>query len=291
MRLPSTKNLQAFLATAEYLNLTHAAESLNMTQGAVSRQIQSLESLMGVSLFYRRARGLALTPEGSMFVPLAQDIIKRLQRSVREVSESANRVKLLAPSCITTWLLARLANFQQTSPDVNVELTSTTKHQFHPDFDSFDMVIVYGKPVRSKQVSQTLLFDEILAPICSPQLWSQCVEQNEPLQDVLVNRFTWLHANPEQSDWMLWCNSCDESTLKGKGNQTFATLDQAMNAAQQGFGMAVGDVTLAEQDIRSNRLLCPFDKRIRSGNSYFLLSANQEPNESVKALSDWLEQQ
>ncbi|MCG9676820.1 LysR family transcriptional regulator [Vibrio sp. Isolate24] len=288
MRLPSTKNLQAFLATAEYLNLTHAAESLNMTQGAVSRQIQSLESLMGVSLFYRRARGLALTPEGSLFLPLAQDIIKRLQRSVREVSESANRVKLLAPSCITTWLLARLANFQQANPDVNVELTSTTKHQLHPDFDSFDMVIVYGKPARSKQVSQTLLFDEILAPVCSPQLWSQCVEEDDPVQDTLVNRFMWLHANQEQSDWALWCDSSNESALKGTGNQTFATLDQAMHAAQQGFGMTVGDVTLADQDIKSNRLLCPFDKRIRSGNSYFLLSANQEPNDSVKALSDWL---
>lgn len=116
MRLPSTKNLQAFLATAEYLNLTHAAESLNMTQGAVSRQIQSLESLMGVNLFYRRARGLALTPEGSMFMPLAQDIIKRLQRSVREVSESANRVKLLAPSCITLMVTGALSQFSADQP-------------------------------------------------------------------------------------------------------------------------------------------------------------------------------
>lgn len=67
-RLPSTKNLQAFLATAQHLNFTHAAEALNMTQGAISRQIQSIESLMGVALFYRQARGLALTPEGAKFI-------------------------------------------------------------------------------------------------------------------------------------------------------------------------------------------------------------------------------
>ena len=285
-RLPSTKNLQAFLATAQHLNFTHAAESLNMTQGAISRQIQSLESMMGIALFYRQARGLALTPEGAKFIPLAEDIITRLQLSIREVADSANRIKLNAPSCITSWLLSRLANFQQAYPEINVELTSTTKHQAVPNFDSFDLIVSYGKPIRSKTVEQTLLFNEILAPVCSPELWTQIdTKMNET---EVLKQFTWLHANPEQSDWSMWLASQGHLHLKGKGNQTFATLDQAMNAAQQGFGMAIGDITLAKQDIELKRLLQPFEATVHSGNGYHLLNPHHGENERVAQLIEWL---
>ncbi|MCG9575849.1 LysR substrate-binding domain-containing protein [Vibrio tubiashii] len=284
-RLPSTKNLQAFLSTVYYLNFTHAAEALNMTQGAISRQIQTLEEIMGVQLFYRQARGLSLTPEGDKFVPLAEDIIKRLQMSIREVADSANRIKLNAPSCITSWLLSRIANFQQAYPDVNVELTSTTKHEAVPNFDSFDLIITYGKPTRSKVVNQTLLFEEFLAPVCAPELWQQIVENGD--KDVL-NQFTWLHANQEQSDWKLWLESHGNTRLKGKGNQTFATLDQAMNAAQQGFGVAIGDLTLAAQDLKLKRLIQPFDLSVTTGNGYHLLHLREQGNEMVSKLIEWL---
>ncbi|MBR9874471.1 MAG: LysR family transcriptional regulator [Vibrionaceae bacterium] len=295
-RLPSTKNLQAFLATAQHLNFTHAAEALNMTQGAISRQIQSIESLMGVALFYRQARGLALTPEGAKFIPFAEEIIHRLQISIREVVDSANRIKLNAPSCITSWLLGHIANFQQAYPDVNVELTSTTKHQAIPNFDSFDLVISYGKPIRNKTIEQVLLFDELLAPLCAPQLWeniaSQGSEETIEIDELnLLKRCTWLHANTEQSDWSMWLASRGYRNVQGKGNQTFATLDQAVNAAQQGFGMAIGDITLAEQDLKSKRLIQPFDSYVASGNGYHLLNPKHERNTMVGKLVSWLAEQ
>ena len=290
-RLPSTKNLQAFLATAYYLNFTHAAESLNMTQGAISRQIQSLESVMGVTLFYRQARGLALTEEGDKFVPFAEDIIRRLQTSIREVADSANRIKINAPSCITSWLLTRLAHFQQQYPDVNVELTSTTEHNVVPSFDRFDLIIRYGKPIRSKAYEQILLFEEVLAPVCSPELWHKIVtESDNEVIDIsaTLRRCTWLHANQEQSDWLMWLDTLEQNNVHGKGNQTFATLDQAVNAALQGFGMAIGDITLAQQDLQSKRLIQPFEQSVRSGSGYHLLMPLQEDNSRVRHLVDWL---
>lgn len=284
-KLPSTKNLQAFLATAHYQNFTHAAEALNMTQGAISRQIQALEAIMGVALFYRQARGLSLTPEGDKFVPLAEDIIKRLTASVREVAESANRIKINAPSCITSWLLARIANFQQEFPDVNVELTSTTKHEAVPNFDSFDLIITYGKPTRSKVVNQAVLFEEYLAPVCSPELWHRVDAIGD---EHVLKQFTWLHANQEQSDWKLWLDSAGLAKLNGKGNQTFATLDQAMNAAQQGFGIAIGDITLAAQDLKLKRLIQPFEQSVATGNGYHLLHLREQSSEMAIKLIDWL---
>lgn len=292
-RLPSTKNLQAFLATAYYLNFTHAAESLNMTQGAISRQIQSLESIMGVTLFYRQARGLALTAEGDKFVLLAEEIIRRLQTSIREVADSANRIKINAPSCITSWLLTRIAHFQQQYPDINVELTSTTEHNVVPSFDRFDLIIRYGKPTRSKAFEQVLLFEEVLAPMCSPQLWQTVVgnQANESVStEDALGQFTWLHANQEQSDWLMWLDTLEHNRIKGKGNQTFATLDQAVNAALQGFGIAIGDIKLAEQDLRAKRLIQPFEKSVKSGSGYYLLLPKHEESTRIRHLVDWLAQ-
>lgn len=287
-RLPSTKNLQAFLATAEHLNFTHAASAMAMTQGAISRQIQSLESMMGVSLFYRHARGLALTPDGLKFVPLAEAVIHQLQNAVREVAESANRIKLNAPSCITTFLLEKLTAFQISHPDINVELTSTTKHQLHPNFDSFDLVIMYGRASATKRVRQVLLFEERLSPVCAPQIWHQAQQEGGGDAFQSLRRVNWLHANAEQSDWQLWIDSIGLSQLRGARNQTFATLDQAMNAAQLGYGMTVGDLTLAARQIEHQQLIQPFEHEVLSGKGYYLMAPADSDNPNLSAFVEWL---
>lgn len=264
-----------------------------MTQGAISRQIQSLESIMGVTLFYRQARGLALTAEGDKFVPLAEDIIRRLQTSIREVADSANRIKLSAPSCITSWLLTRISHFQQQHSDINVELTSTTEHHMVPSFDRFDLIIRYGKPTRSKAYEQTLLFEEELAPMCSPELWHKIVG-NQPSNSMSIEealgKLTWLHANQEQSDWLMWLDTLDHSRMRGKGNQTFATLDQSVNAALHGFGIAIGDIMLSEHDLRAKRLIKPFEKSVKSGSGYYLLLPKNEQGTRTAQLVEWLVQ-
>ncbi|PMG04528.1 LysR family transcriptional regulator [Vibrio breoganii] len=287
-RLPSTKNLQAFLATAEHLNFTHAAQAMNMTQGAISRQIQSLEELVGVALFYRQARGLALTPEGSKLIPMAEDILVRLRKAVIDVADRSNKIKLNAPSCVTSWLLPRLMSFQQENPDIEVELTSSIKHQLLPNFESFDLVIVYGRPPRSLSVSEHVLFEEKLTPICSPELWKKVIGDEGQWNDKDLARFTWLHANPMQSDWNLWLEKSGSIARKGRRNQTFSTLDQAMNAAQQGFGIAVGDITLAEEDLKLNRLMQPYTDYVTSGQSYYLLRPAEAQSAAIDDFLAWL---
>ncbi|WP_261817842.1 LysR substrate-binding domain-containing protein [Vibrio gallicus] len=287
--LPTTKNLQAFLATAQHLNFTHAAQALNMTQGALSRQIQALEDVVGVALFYRQARGLSLTPQGSKFIPLVEDILTRMRNAMLEVAERSNRIKLNAPSCLTSWLLPKLMSFQQFYPDIEVELTSSIKHQVLPNFDEFDLVILYGKPTQSLSVTQYVLFDELLTPVCSPELWK--VTLDDDWQESDLSRFTWLHADIEQQDWKLWIKSRNSGLQKAKRNQTFSTLDQAMNAAQQGFGIAIGDITLAKQDLNMNRLMRPFETAVASGQSYCLLRPEQAQETSIDSFINWLLEQ
>lgn len=227
-----------------------------------------------------------MTPEGSKFVPLAEDILLRMRNAMLEVAERSNRIKLNAPSCVTSWLLPHLMSFQEHYPDIEVELTSSIKHQILPNFDTFDLVIVYGKPAQSLSVTQHVLFDEMLTPICSPELWNEMVEGD--WQDSDLAKFTWLHADTEQRDWKLWLNKGGVHSVRARRNQTFSTLDQAMNAAQQGFGIAIGDVTLAEQDLKLNRLVRPYDKAVASGQSYYLLRPQQAQSGAIDTFLDWL---
>lgn len=277
-----------FLATAEHLNFTHAAQAMNMTQGAISRQVQSLEESVGVALFYRHARGLSMTPEGSKLIPMAEEIVNRIKKAVIDVADRSNRIKLNAPSCVTSWLLPRLMSFQQTHPDIEVELTSSIKHQVLPNFDSFDLVIVYGNSARSHSVSAHVLFEEKLTPICAPELWKQVMGDNIHASAEDFSRFTWLHANPDQSDWKLWLDKTGSGSYKGRRNQTFSTLDQAMNAAQQGFGIAIGDITLADQDLKLSRLMRPSSEVVASGQSYHLLRPTKAQSAAIDQFLTWL---
>lgn len=285
--LPSTKTLLSFLATAQHLNLTHAAKEMNLTQGALSRQIQSLEQYIGVDLFYRHARGLSLTPKGYELVPLIEETISQLKNALTQVSSSPTHIKLNAPSCITSWLLPRLMSFQQAFPDIDVELTSTIKHRFEPNFDPFDAVIIFGQSPKQKTLQSDLLFEEKLTPICRPELMEE-IKQQKAITPETLTQFTWLHANSTQSDWAIWLNHVGKTHLQSKQNQHFATLDQAMNASVQGFGIAVGDVTLAEQDLLLGRVISPYPQTVLSGNGYFLIQPKNRQNHSLSMLVDWL---
>jgi len=284
--LPSIKSMQAFLATASHLNFTHAASELNLTQGAISRQIQSLEQHLGTELFYRHARGLSLTPKGEQLSPLIEESLNQLHSALEKVSGGESKIRLNAPSCITSWLLPRLMDFQQQYPDIDVELTSTIKHALEPNFDSFDMVIVYGKENANHRLHSQCLFEETLAPICRPDK-IPAIELNQQPVEALKD-YTWLHANPQQSDWKLWLEQTGHRGLSSHNNQHFATLDQAMNAALQGFGIAIGDTTLAQQDLVIGRLAQLNQTTVKSGNGYYLLHPKTRQSEAKRCLEEWL---
>ena len=127
-RLPSTKALQTFLVTANHLNFTLAAQVLNVTQGAISRQIISLEAQLKVRLFNRHARGLTLSPQGREFLPLVEQALDQIHYAVQQMSNDKPIIKLKVPSCITTWLLPKIMTFQQAHPEVDVQLTSSINH-------------------------------------------------------------------------------------------------------------------------------------------------------------------
>ena len=284
-RLPSTKELQTFLVTANYLNFTLAAQALNVTQGAVSRQIISLEKQLKVRLFNRHARGLTLSESGREFLPLIEQALNQIQQAVEKISIMTPIIKLKVPSCITTWLLPKIMTFQQAHPEIDVELTSSINHSTNFSTDTFDAAICYGMTKKDKSLASQLLFKEYLTPVCIPSLLPA---GQSKLSIEQISKLTWLHATPHKDDWLLWLEKAQSNGTIAENNQQFATLDLAVNAAIQGFGISIGDITLSKLDLASGRLVAPHDLLVDSGKGYHIVHPKIAKNPSLELLIAWL---
>ena len=119
--------LRVFHAVAEAGSFTHAGESLNLSQSAVSRQISALEESLSVPLFHRHARGLILTEQGELLFRTAREVFAKLSMAEGLISELKDRPK--GPLKITstvafgsTWLTPRIREFLDLYPEIQVTL-------------------------------------------------------------------------------------------------------------------------------------------------------------------------
>ena len=141
-RLPPLNGLRAFEAAARHLSFTLAAEELHVTQGAVSRSVKGLEDHLGVSLFHRLPRMLALTSEGKVLLAGVTEGLDRIAQAAAKVEARAHDLQVKVPPTFTIrWLMRRLIRFQTSRPDIRVRL-NTGWEWVDFDRDDFDAGIV-----------------------------------------------------------------------------------------------------------------------------------------------------
>ena len=143
-RLPPLNGLRAFEAAARHLSFTLAAEELHVTQGAVSRSVKGLEDHLGVFLFHRLPRMLALTSEGKVLLAGVTEGLDRIAQAAAKVEARAHDLQVKVPPTFTIrWLMRRLIRFQTSRPDIRVRL-NTGWEWVDFDRDDFDAGIVFG---------------------------------------------------------------------------------------------------------------------------------------------------
>src|SRR6202051_476318 len=169
--LPQLGFIQGFEAAARNLSFTKAAEELFITQSAVSRQIKALEEHLGVALFERRQRALALTEGGHVLYRVATDVLERLQAAADQL-RAAGRTRQLSLTTTTgfasLWLIPRLQRFTSLHPDVDVRISATTE-ALNLERSLIDLAIRYCKP-ESVPEGAVKLFGEEVIPVCSRAL-------------------------------------------------------------------------------------------------------------------------
>jgi LysR family glycine cleavage system transcriptional activator len=283
-RLPPLNALQVFETVARHRSFTRAAEELCVTQGAVSRQILALEDYYRFALFKRHPRGLTLTAEGETLLPAVKESFARIEEVSLRLMRKQTDLALKVPTCVMRWMLPRIMKFQSAHPELELRITTTWRHDVDFDVEPFDVAIVYGSAPGSG-VRALPLFEERLVPVCSPQLIA-----DKPLAHVadLANH-TLLHPTRDHRDWKLWLARAGGHEVDADVGPSFDTLDLATNAAMQGFGVALGDATLAAEDIAAKRLVTPLDFVVESGARYYLVCPDSATHVlKVERFWEWL---
>jgi LysR family transcriptional regulator, glycine cleavage system transcriptional activator len=285
--LPSLDVLKTFLVVAGKLNFTRAAETLNVTQGAVSRQIAGLEAHLGYALFARQARGLALTQQGALLVAPLQQAFAQIGEALAKGAAQSGTLRVKCPTCAMRWVLPRVISLQNERPEIVVEVTASVSHGVDFGGEQFDAAIVFGAP-SLKGVESHHLFDEVLTPVCAPGLW-KTRRGKTPTPDDLAGK-TLLHPTRDRRDWLRWLDAYGYAGLPSTKAQHFDTLDLAISSAMQGLGVTIGDLSLIEEDLRARRVIAPFPLCVPSGAAYYLVYPERPaPSPALQMFAQWIE--
>ena len=288
-RLPSLNGLRAFEAAARHLSFTQAASELNVTQTAISHQIRRLEEELGLRLFIRKNRALALTPQARDYLPGVRaafnDLRLATDRLLRKEDDKVLTVSTLA-SLAAKWLLPRLTAFQEAHPGIDVRITTSTALVDFKNGD-VDAAIRYGRGNWPGLRAEWLMADEGF-PVCSPALLSgkRPLKTPEDLRDHVL-----LHtSNANYDDWRLWLTAAGMPTdISKQPGITFDLILMTVQAAIDGIGVAMGRTSYVQDDIAKGRLVVPFNITLPADAGFYLVSPEgaAEPPK-LKAFRQWL---
>ena len=284
-RLPPLHGLTVFAAAAASGSFSRAADVLFVTQGAVSRQIQQLEKYLGCPLFVRHKRGLKLTAEGQLLLPVVDDALGRLAGACDGLRNIAQVLVLRMPPTFTArWFLPLLPELRALLPDVDVRIT--TFDAWEPEFERSDVdaAVVQGRGTWVG-VEAVALMSEVLTPVCSPQLAARIGSAAEMASLPL------LHCDPLDA-WPRWLQAAGVENKDARRGQTFDTLELVLAAATRGQGVAIGDLNLVRESLRDGILVAPFKQTIERGLSYYLVYPPERAQiPKIKILREWLMRQ
>jgi len=284
IRLPPMQALRAFEAAAREKSLTRAADSLNVTHGAISHQIKALEADLGARLVERAGRGIRLTDEGERFASRVRAAFAELTAAVQEISARANprllRVSVV-PSFAARWLLPRIGHFLAAWPDIDLDVRA---NMANVDFahDDADVGIRYGFGGWPGLITEHLLDDEFF-PVCSPRL----AGGHLPARPEDLARHTLLRANDEP--WKPWFEAAGLDWPEPTRGPIFNDSSHVMQAAAEGQGVALARRALLGNDERNGILVRPFDIVAPAPRKFWLVHPERmATSPTLVAFRQWL---
>lgn len=294
--LPPLEFLRGFEAAARHLSFTRAAAELFLTQSAVSRQIQALESFVGVALFERRHKALALTPVGEAYyrtVAQTLDVLREATRRLRETRTGHVLTVTTTVSFAALWLVPRLARFRKEHPQVDVRIAATFE-VVDMEREGIDLAIRDCALSKAPPGAQFLVGEQLMA-VCSPSYAREAKREKRPLAkpaDLRHHVLLMLHDAPRRWPWLtwpVWFEAMGVADLTPESTLTFDQYDQVLNAALHGQGVALGRMSLAAQYVRSKQLVALFGREQRLARGYHAVYAkNAEDRREAREFVEWI---
>jgi LysR family transcriptional regulator, glycine cleavage system transcriptional activator len=275
-----------FVAVADHLSFTRAADALGVTASAASLQIRALEEYLSRPLFRRDGRQVHLTNEGASLLPRVQQALLDIEHAVDDVRGERQagplRVTTLA-SFLHQWLLPRMARFRSAHPSVDLHLQSSPNAV---DFvrEDFHIAIRFGLGGWPNVHCEKLL-DEWLLPVCAPAL----LKKFGPVRSVDdLRRYPLLHSTGEPWTTWLFDGRADDPSSGFRGAM-YEDSQAVVRLAVQGDGLALGRWCLVGDDIARGALVTAGERPVRFERSYWIVWPNRaDALPGVRAFIGWL---
>lgn len=289
--LPPLHSLIAFESAARHLSFTLAAKELNVTQGAVSRQVRLLEDYLGKVLFTRTTRAMSLTPTGLLYFETVRDCMTRLARTTGEIRQwqGDQQVTVATSTAMASlWLLPKVAEFQSQHEDIDLRIIA---HDHVQDFSRLECdLALYYCNTPPKGMAVTPLFSEEIFLVCSPGY----LAKNPQLSSLDgLSSCTWLWLEDPQRDWIgwpEWFKRLGHEPLTPRHRVNINSYSMLIQSAISGQGVALAWNKLVDDPLDSGVLVKPNDLVLRTDAKFCLLEPESERGlrDSVRLFRKWL---
>lgn len=285
--LPPLNPLRVFEAAARHVHFTRAAEELGITQAAVSRQVLTLETWLGIKLFERRNTDLRLTEEGSQYLTALSQVFDLVEASTARVAGKSERSTINLRAYATfamRWLIPRLPRFRCLHPEIMIDLkTSVTPVEFRPD--ETNLFIDYGTGSELEGVISQRIFDDVIAPVCSPKLLQGKTHPDRPAD---LRNYPLLHSRRRPRDWSDWFSYVGVDPAPGNAC-VFDNSSLTYQASKEGIGVAMGQLRLLETELATSELMIPVERLLERSFGYYLIYPLRVRQDSrVMAFHSWI---
>ncbi len=282
--------LCAFGLVARTGNFTSAAKSLGVTQSAISQRIKALEIDLGIVLFTREHRGVALTQDGRRLLVVIQPAMELIADSVSSLMqrEKPHRVRLSLDFAFASfWMLPRLALMRDAVNEIDVQIL-TSQSPIEAAGDDCDLIIHMSR-ADAVRANDAILFTEEVVAVCSPEF----KQQNGPVFSSadLLNQPLLSLSGPVAAPWHTWQSWFDVLAVKGEQTRqytSFSNYDLVIQAALNSQGIALGWIGLIDNLLDEQKLVLVTDDVVRSDCGYVIRHIQRPGRTGPRQVSDWI---
>ncbi len=291
------------------MSFSHAATELNVTQGAISRQIKTLEDYLGVILFRRLPRALELTDDGQQYLTHVHHAFEQLYRATEAILDGRRTVTLNAnvlPTFAMRWLIPRLPQFTAAHPSIEVRMVTSIKPaDFRLEDNDIAIRVGPGLPGPEGRVPSPidlvmtndwsdvravpLLPDELIV-VCAPALRDGNAASGAPLNDPAdLKHHTLLSTASRDKAWTYWFRMMGTGEIEPKATAAYGHFFMTVQAAVEGKGVAIVPRILVESELDAGMLVLPFENASVAAGSYYLLCReSQWQTPKVSKFREWI---
>ncbi len=257
-----------------------------VTPSAISHQIKSLESFLGVALFERKKRQVEITAAGKQYLKFIQKAFKEIDKGTQELVASHNTGELsisMTPAFLNYWLLPRIDRFYEINPDIELDINATIGLIDFPRSD-VDIAVYFGHGEWPDVEAHFLRHSERV-PVCSPKLLKKGPVSTP--EDLLQHKLFFVKKRKEE--WAAWFKQAESKYKPSQRPISFSSSSLAVTAATKGVGIALADLSLASESLKKGELVIPIDIRLQLQKAFYLVyQKNRKMTYSMKVFKEWM---